>query len=285
MSLEDVRHIAEGNPDIIKVLMYHRVVKDRVLSKGHWTCIHAEDFRKHLEFLDRWGFTPITLNDYRLYLDEELNLPRKPVIITFDDGYLDTYENAFPLLQEFGMRAVVFVLGDRSITSNVWDLEGGIAQAPLLEAHHIVELHRGGIEIGAHSLTHARLPLLPRQRLWDEISRPRMNLEILLNQPVWSFSYPFGMLNSVAKKMVMDAGYKFACSVYTGPSTFGMEPFEIRRLAIRNSTKSMGFSLRMLTPYQHYEWLRRSVRDRMKSNELESQATEEQTGDPQSPSI
>jgi peptidoglycan/xylan/chitin deacetylase (PgdA/CDA1 family) len=273
--MEDHRTLVEGNPDIIKVLMYHRVVKDRVLSKGHWTCIHAEDFRRHLEFLDRWGFTPITLNDYRLYLEGEINLPRKPVIITFDDGYLDTYENAFPLLQEFGMRAVVFVLGDRTIMSNAWDADGGISMAPLLEARHIVEMHRGGVEIGAHSLTHAKLVDLPRQRLWDEISRARMNLEILLNSPVWSFSYPFGLLNSVAKKMVQDAGYRFACSVYTGPSTFGMEAFEIRRIAIRSSTGILGFGIRMLTPYQHYEWIRRSVRERMISQEEHSQGNEQ----------
>src|SRR3990172_10485191 len=100
--------IGEGNPRKIKILMYHRIVDDKEANSKHWTCIHVREFRRQLESLERWGFTAITFDDYRLYLQGELNLPRKPVVLTFDDAYLDTYENAFPLLQEYGMRAVIF---------------------------------------------------------------------------------------------------------------------------------------------------------------------------------
>src|SRR5260221_5521386 len=103
----------------IKVLMYHRVVDDERLARAHWMCTHIRDFRNQLRLLDRLGFTTITFDDYRLHLQGEVNLPRRPVILTFDDGYLDTYEAAFPALRESGMKAVVFVVADQQIMYNI----------------------------------------------------------------------------------------------------------------------------------------------------------------------
>ncbi len=71
----------------VKVLLYHRIVDNERMSRDWWSCVHVKRFRRHLELLDRWGFTTVTLNDIRLSQEGELNLPAKPVIITFDDGY------------------------------------------------------------------------------------------------------------------------------------------------------------------------------------------------------
>src|SRR3989442_11286266 len=141
--------------------MYHRIVVKKSLSHDHWTCVHIDDFRRQLGLLDRWRFTPITFQDYRLFLQGELSLPRKPVILTFDDGYLDTYTTAFPLLQEFGVKAVVFVLADRRIRTNFWDRHFNLPHAALMERHHVIEMHEAGWEIGSHSLSHADLTQLP----------------------------------------------------------------------------------------------------------------------------
>jgi peptidoglycan/xylan/chitin deacetylase (PgdA/CDA1 family) len=246
----------EGNPRSIKVLMYHRVVESDPPGRVHWTCVHTEEFRRHLQLLDHWGFTAITFDDYRLYLTGELNLPRKPVIITFDDGYSDVYRNAFPILQEFGMKAVVFVLGNREIKKNIWDQTLGLPSARLMGDQELVELHAAGFEIGAHSMNHMRLTTLTEEEAWEEISRARMVLEILVNSPVRTFSYPYGDVNAWVKKMVEDAGYTLACSVYSGPPTFGVEPFENRRISIPRAISSLGFGARLVGPYRHYNWVR-----------------------------
>src|SRR5271169_2825559 len=95
-----------GNPKKIKVIMYHRVVNTISLSLSYPELfIHEDAFHHHLNLLEKWGFTAITFDDYRLFQSGELNLPKKPVIITFDDGYVDTFELAFPILQKFGMKA------------------------------------------------------------------------------------------------------------------------------------------------------------------------------------
>ena len=259
------RSLGEGNPNIIKVLAYHRIVDDSRLSEAHWSCVHIKRFRKHLELLDRWGFTTITFNDYLLYRQGQLNLPAKPVIITFDDGYADTHRFAFPLLQEFGMKAAVFVLGDRKIKTNYWERTVGIPEVPLMDGQQIVELHEAGFEIGAHSMTHAKLTEISQGDAWQEISRSRILLEILLNDPVTVFSYPYGLVNRTLKSMVQDAGYALACGVYTGPAVFGSDVHEIRRITIKSSAGTAAFAARMLTPFQHYAWLRWKIAHALKN--------------------
>lgn len=256
----EVDRASEGNPGAIKVLMYHRIVGQAdAVGPLHWSFVRVNDFRDQLELLDRWGFTSITMNDYRLFLKNHLNLPRKPVMITFDDGYEDTYRFAYPVLQEYGMKAVVFVLGERKITTNFWDRSNGLPEVPLMSEQQILDMHENGFEIGAHSMTHAKLPFLPDQKAWEEISRSRMLLEILLNAPVLSFSYPYGLLNEAVKKMVNDAGFNTACSGQSGPPVFGRDQLEIRRIPVTSSTGKPAFALRMLTPYQYFDWVRSKI--------------------------
>jgi peptidoglycan/xylan/chitin deacetylase (PgdA/CDA1 family) len=257
----------EVTPQKVKVLVYHRVVNDDRLSREYpWICVHTREFRNQLELLDRWGFTAVTFDDIRLCLGGQLDLPRRPVVLTFDDGYLDTYENAFPLLCEYGMRAVVFALGDVRIKTSEWCRSAGSPVAALMGGQHLVELHAAGFEIGSHSMTHANLTSLPEGEAWEEISRSRIVLEILLDSPVLSFSYPHGFVNVTTKRMVADAGYSIACSVSSGPARFGKEQYDNRRIAISNSVGAIGLAMRMLTPFEYYSWFRSRVEQRFYRN-------------------
>lgn len=239
----------------IKIFLYHRIVPNNHALAENPLCVSEHDFRRQLELLDRWGFTSITFEDYRLFLEGRLDLPRKAIIITFDDGYEDTYALAFPLLKEFGMKAVVFVLGDRRITTNIWDSVGGeLASSRLLDDKQILELHQSGFEIGAHTLTHARLPMLPKEKAWEEISRSRMFLETLLNGPVRTFAYPYGLVNNIVKEMVREAGFLFACGAFSGPVCMDQDYFEIRRILVSGNDNAMRFLLKVLAPYENYRW-------------------------------
>lgn len=259
--MDESKQHGEGNPQKIKVLMYHRVVDTVSLSIGYpEMCIHINDFRQHLSLLERWGFTAITFNDYRLFQAGEINLPKKPVIITFDDGYEDNYECAFPVLQEFGMKAVFFVLGDRQVKANTWDKYSSIPIGPLMPEEHILELHRSGFEIGSHSMTHPELSHLPREKAWDEISRSRQLLEILLNAPIQTFAFPYGLANSTTKKMVEDAGYTLGCATYSGPPIFGSDLFEIRRTLMPGNLDTIGLGLRLLMPYEYFSWIKWKIK-------------------------
>ncbi len=237
----------------IRVLMYHRILPRGETARGCELSLDTEMFRQQLALLDRWGYTTITFQDYHLILDGQLNSPRKPVILTFDDGYLDTFENAYPLLEEYGMRAVVSVVGDRTLKTNSWEEHNGTA---LMNDQQILELHEAGFEIASHSMTHRILTSLSADKAWEEISRSRMLLEILLNAPVYTFAYPFGTHDHRIKMMVKDAGYKFACSVSSGPAIFGKDPFDIRRIKIRDRHGLPEFMYQMVGPYlrQRFLW-------------------------------
>jgi len=247
----------------LKVLMYHHILNDRHVVRKHWNCVHVDRFRQHLEWIERCGFTTITFEDYRLALNGELPLPKKPIVLTFDDGYLNIYNYAYPILQEFGMKAVIFVLGDRSRKNNDWGYEEPVVQ--LLEGRHILEMHLAGFEIGSHSLTHVRLTVAPPEVTWKEIYYSRMTLESLLNSPVRTFSYPYGRLNDTVKKMVADAGYLTGCGVYTGPPEFYADQYDIRRITIYNRTGVPGILLRTCMPYQHFDWMRMRTRQTLRS--------------------
>ena len=232
----------------IRVLMYHRVVRDGAGNGCPDSGLPERQFRQQLRSLERWGSTPITFSDYAFIKRGELAPPRKPIILTFDDGYLDTYEVAYPILLEFGMRAVVFVLADEGQREAAWDGENGGGGAPLMDVEQILELHQASFEIGSHSLTHPYLPLLPREKAWEEISRSRQLLEILLNAPVSTFAYPFGGLNQTLKAMVADAGYQYACSVWSGPMAMQADPLEIRRINVEGKSGPAGFVFQVMGP-------------------------------------
>jgi peptidoglycan/xylan/chitin deacetylase (PgdA/CDA1 family) len=233
----------------IRVLLYHRILPGNTKGAKEIKFVPERQFRDQLGLLDRWGFTPITFNDYRLILEGELISPRKPIILTFDDGYKNTYDVAVPILQEFGMCAVLFVLGDRGVKTNRWDAGLNLPQVELMNDQNILELHQMGFEIGSHSLTHTRLTALPKESAWHEISRSRMLLEITLNAPVLTFAYPYGLLNQTLKDMVAAAGFRQACSAWSGPMNFSSDPFEIRRIEVNRSTGMPEFGLKVLGPY------------------------------------
>lgn len=238
----------------IRVLLYHRITMDKSIKKYPSIVLQANTFRRQLELLDRWGYTALTFEDVRLHLAGELNLPNRPVIITFDGGYGDVYETAFPILQEFGMKAVVFVLGDQMMRENIWDKDS-VTLSPLLNQQQILEIKAAGFEIGSHSMTHAKLTDVHERVATEEILRSRMLLEILLNVPVNSFAYPYGLVNATIKKIAKDAGYTFACADYTGPALFGRDLLEIRRIVMPDTTNWLQFWWLLQSAYLYAHWL------------------------------
>jgi peptidoglycan/xylan/chitin deacetylase (PgdA/CDA1 family) len=238
----------------IRVLLYHRITRSGDGKDAPSMIISANTFRRHLQLLDQWGYTAITFADVRLTLAGELHLPNKPVIITFDDGYADVYETAFPLLQEFGMKAVVFVLGNRTIMGNIWDKDFG-ELSPLLNQQQILEMNNAGFEIGAHSMTHPKLTMLNEKDATEEILRSRMLLEILLNVPVNSFAYPYGLVNTTIKKITKDAGFTIACAAYSGSALFGSDLFEIRRILVPDTPNRLRFWWRLQSANLYFHWL------------------------------
>lgn len=248
---------------LIKVLVYHRVVEHNAIRGNYSWNVSPSQLRMHLKFLEKWGYTCIDFEDIAMSRRGELSLPKKPVILTFDDGYDDVFERVLPCMNDFGAKAALFILGDRSTRTNVWDEPKGFVGASLMNDERIIQLHKAGFEIGSHSMTHPKLTSFTPERAWEEVSRSKEVLEDLIQAPVLSFAYPFGDSNEELVGLVREAGYIYACGVFSGPPRFAANLFNIRRIPMTNRTNLFDFALKMLTPYEYYSWIRWEAGERL----------------------
>ncbi|MEX0780797.1 MAG: polysaccharide deacetylase family protein [Balneolales bacterium] len=261
----------------IKVLMYHSIVEDKSASDNSRYCIHKNIFKKQLAIINKLGFSTITFDDYHSFTQGKLQLPKKPIIITFDDGYQDTYEIAFPLIKELNMKAVVFVMGDRTLATNIWDFhtrETPISR--LMQDNQIKELYLKGFEIGSHSISHRNLNKLSEKEVYIELKLSKATIEYIIGKPIRSFSAPFGQLSAKIKKLIAQVGYEYNCGVFTGPPRFGQDLFEIRRIAVPNNTSIAGFIMRLITPFEYLEWMRWKIRTKLNSVVLHTDKIKEE---------
>jgi peptidoglycan/xylan/chitin deacetylase (PgdA/CDA1 family) len=234
--------------------MYHRVTEEPVKGSKYDVFVTQANLKRHMCSLKEREFETVTFGDFF-----RRKLPKRPIVLTFDDGYEDNHRNLLPLLREFKMKAVVYVLGDRKHQTNFWDTSKGEPEAPLLSEGQIREMAASGlVEVGAHSLSHRKLTELPIVEMQKEIRESKKALESFLGEPVFSFAYPYGDLNGEVKKAVQEAGYPFGIAVESGPTRFGADLMEIRRVHMFPDTAGIDFMKKTSGFYLRYrKWLGR----------------------------
>ncbi len=198
-------------------------------------------FREQMEFLRQRGFRPLT---FRELTSSELS--EKPVIITFDDAYESVYQQAFPILQEYGFPAVIFVIVRYVGTWNTWDANLGGLRFRHVSANQIRELAQAGWEIGSHTLTHRALTYLPEKEVDREVRESRRQLQEITGQEVLTLAYPFGLQNAAVRERTRTAGYRWACQNLWGEYRPD-NPFTIRRIPVYR-TDSLAAFRRKLQP-------------------------------------
>jgi peptidoglycan/xylan/chitin deacetylase (PgdA/CDA1 family) len=232
----------------IPVLMYHQVVEKTPAASKYNIHVTRMDLEKQLRSLRARGFQPVTFEDLLTR-----RIPDKPVILTFDDGYENNYGQLFPLLRQYGMKAVVYILGNRKHRNNFWDIPQGEPEAALLKDSQIREMSESGlVEFGAHSLNHARLTQLKPQAVQKEVEGSKQSIEKLLGKPVLSFAYPYGLYNEPIKKITKEAGYRFGIAVKGRFTRFGEDLMEIRRVHMFPDTSPFDFWKKTSGFYHRY---------------------------------
>jgi peptidoglycan/xylan/chitin deacetylase (PgdA/CDA1 family)/glycosyltransferase involved in cell wall biosynthesis len=225
------------------ILMYHRFI-ERDEERGiHGTWMWLKRFEAHLKLLKRLGYETLTFADLAdKHFIHRLAYGKKYCMITADDGYRDNLTRMLPLLKKYGFKAVVYVVSDESY--NRWDVEGvdkPDLRVALMDTEEIKALADSGhVEIGGHTLTHAKLDLLSAQEQAKEIQENKVQLESIINRPLHSFAYPYGRLNAEAKQQVQQAGYAYAVSTDSGPLAMHEDPYQIRRIAVFPRTDIFG---------------------------------------------
>lgn len=196
----------------LPILMYHRVVDALEDSNPYNLSISLERFEMQLRYLADKSFRSFSFKELVGMLNEGKKIPARSVVITFDDGYKDTYTHAFPMLQKYGLTATVFLVSGHIGDSNSWDT-GRTSASPLMDRLEILEMARHGMDIGSHSRTHASLPSLTRDEAWNEVAHSKTELEQLMGSEIDTFAYPFGGNIPWLQDIVRDAGYSLACGI------------------------------------------------------------------------
>ena len=245
------------------VIMYHRVIN---LSSDEGVCgtyIYADTFKKHMQYLKQSGYIPITFEQLA-EISWRNRFDKKYIIITFDDGYKDNYELAFPILKEFGFRATIFLMARSEY--NEWDVkEHNDKRFPLMDRKMILEMQEYGIEFGAHTFNHPKLDQLTETEIENQVMQCKSVLEEKIGKSILTFAYPYGILTDYAKAMAKKAGYLFAVATDSGSVCLSEDLYQIRRIAIFPSTDLFRFKRKVSGSYNFIK----VARERRKSKKRE----------------
>jgi peptidoglycan/xylan/chitin deacetylase (PgdA/CDA1 family)/UDP-N-acetylglucosamine:LPS N-acetylglucosamine transferase len=216
----------------IPVLMYHKIPNEP-FDTQHRVYITERDFRKHLTYFRRRGYTTITFREYDDFASGRRDMgdfPRRPIILTFDDGYRDNYVNLLPMMKEFGFKGVLYLLGDASADYNFWDADRGDHYDKLMSLEEKMAFVEAGWEIGAHSMTHPDLTSMDYGQAKWEIEESKRRLEHDLHTEVLSFAYPGGNVDDRVKLLTKQAGFAFGVSTDTGGLHIEDDRFQVFRV-------------------------------------------------------
>ncbi len=201
----------------IPSLMFHKVVDGKFESK-HRTFIDVRRFDRILGYLRIFGRTGITFSDLIAACEGKISFPKRPVLLTFDDGYRDSIRLATPLLRKRGMRAILYLLGDKTLRENEWDTRVDPSE-PALElmgpADRQAVAREGVFEIGSHGLRHESLDSLSIAAREHEFTQSKANLEQEFGTEIHSYAYAYGNHSEADAETANRKGYAFAVGTDT----------------------------------------------------------------------
>ncbi len=223
----------------VPVLNYHQI-NDR---DHNALTLSTAEFDAQMHYLASNGYHAITTKELADHLENGAALPEKPILLTFDDGYIDNYENAYPILQKYGLKGSIFIITDYlNVYPNYLTWE--IAQ----------EMQNSGIiDIECHTMTHVPLSELDSaEDLQHEAVDSKQAIETHLQKEVTSIAYPCGAYNDEVQRIVQEAGYRTAFTVNYGLDYPGDDRYALNRIPIfgSGSHSFLRFKLRLIfTPF------------------------------------
>ncbi|WP_243735096.1 polysaccharide deacetylase family protein [Paenibacillus turpanensis] len=216
-------------PISIPVLNYHSVS----VEPGNSAVVTPEQFAEQMEYLFNEGYTPLKLADFIEIYEFKKAPPQKPVLLTFDDGYVDNLTAADPVLKKYQFPATVFVSPGVAGTKNFMNWE------------QIRELHKAGWDIQAHGMTHPQLPKLSKDKQEHEIKESKRLIEEELGTKVEVFCYPYGQYNKTTLSLLKENGYRYAFTIQQGRTTTEQPALELKRIFVNGEESLQTFAKRL----------------------------------------
>jgi peptidoglycan/xylan/chitin deacetylase (PgdA/CDA1 family) len=225
--------------------MYHQV-GDFAPMQGHRsTYCHYTRFAAQMAYLHRLRYNVLRLDAVVDMLAGRASIPPRAVGLTFDDGYENFYEYAYPELSRYGFPATVYLLSGFLGRKAEWFARDGRATPELMNAARVRELDRAGIDFGSHGVSHVKLAEVNPEKAREEITRSRTELADVLGHDVRHFCYPYGSVNQQVVEIARNAGYRSAVTCVRALAAPGADLLALPRKAISFGDSLAGYAWKL----------------------------------------
>ncbi|MBF0593820.1 MAG: polysaccharide deacetylase family protein [Candidatus Omnitrophica bacterium] len=236
---------------VVPVMMYHSIdIAKTDFARAN--TVSPENFARQMRFLKEHDYKVLTPDEYVEITRSGREFPSKSVLITFDDGLLDNYTAAYPILKQYGFSAVMFIpVADVGTAPGRWDV-------PQMSWEQLKEMAAHGIAIGSHTITHAYLPDMGMDAARREIADSKSILENKLGCRVDYLAYPTGGFSKAIKDLAAKAGYKAAFTTNRGHDRMNHDLFEIKRIRFQNTDGPLVMQIKLSGYYNFFRQSKKS---------------------------
>lgn len=235
----------------IPILMYHQVTPSPPPSFRKYA-VRPRMFAAQMRWLALARYTPIGLDALVEWRAGRTDLPTRPAIITFDDGFQDCVDYAVPILRRHGFTAVFYLVAGLAGAVSYW-LESRGLDLPIIDWPAARALAAEGFICGSHTLTHPHLSELTPEDCRTELRDSRALLEDGLGRPVRDLAYPFGSFSPVVRQIAAETGYRTACTTRIGRAGRDDDLLALRRVPVNGDETLLDFASRLRTARSYGE--------------------------------
>lgn len=216
--------VSEFPTEGIPVLMYHSIST----IPGNTLGVPVQQFTDEMEWLNRQNYTSLSLEEFYEALVNKTPVPEKPIVLTFDDGYSDNYDAAWPILRQYGFKATFFVT-----TSSVGP--------GMMNWDQLKDLVHQGNSVSSHTVHHYDLATLSSQQQTDELSLSKKDVEDHLSNKVNALCFPSGKYNQTTLELMPKLGYTLGFTTQSGKVHLGDNLLTLKRLRISGGMSITAF--------------------------------------------
>lgn len=216
--------VSEFPTEGIPVLMYHSIST----IPGNTLGVPVQQFTEEMKWLNQQNYTSLSLEEFYEALVNKTPVPEKPIVLTFDDGYSDNYDAAWPILHQYGFKATFFVT-----TSSVGP--------GMMNWDQLTDLVHQGNSVASHTVHHYDLATLSSQQQADELSLSKKDVEDHLSNKVKALCFPSGKYNQTTLELMPKLGYTLGFTTQSGKVHLGDNLLTLKRLRISGGMSITAF--------------------------------------------
>lgn len=223
----------------ITILAYHSISSHRNSRNSRHFTVDPQVFDLQMNYLHDHNFRVMNLSEFHKTIQTRIEANHRTIVLTFDDGYADSFFYAYPILKKYGFSATFFLIsnfiGSKKIFPWLHEPLSPRGENFPLSVDQILEMAKGGMDFGSHTHSHIRLEQLSQKQASAEIRGSKIYIEELLGREIKFFSYPYGSWNDFDRshqEMVRKAGYELAVTTIYGSNNRNSNPFTLKRISI-----------------------------------------------------